>query len=220
MSFPLVSCIMPTANRQKYIPLAINNFLQQDYPNRELVIIDDGLEPAKALIPDNPAIRYYYSAPLGSIGAKRNYACEISKGEIIVHWDDDDWYAADWISKEVSALIQSGADITGLNKVAFYSPVLNKRWLYEDTDTERPWICGATMAYPKNFWSTHPFVDLQVGEDYDFVWNSGAKTFAHDYFEGFIALLHQNNTSIKPVENPKHKKHAIGWVEPSENVKV
>ncbi|MBS1586159.1 MAG: glycosyltransferase family 2 protein [Bacteroidetes bacterium] len=29
------------------------------------------------------------------VGRKRNIACEESRGDIIVHWDDDDWYAPD-----------------------------------------------------------------------------------------------------------------------------
>jgi len=211
---PLVSCIMPTANRQKYIPFAVKYFLQQDYPNKELVIIDDGVISSKSLIPPDPRIRYYYSNPLGTIGVKRNYACEIADGEIIVHWDDDDWYAPDWLSKQVDFLDTSKADITGLNVVIFYSPSLNKRWLYEDTETDKPWLCGATMAYRKAFWEKHPFIDLQVGEDYDFVWNSGAKVAALNYTEGFVALLHPHNTSLKPIENPKHKKHAETWMEP------
>lgn len=214
---PLVSCIMPTANRQKYIPFAVNYFLEQDYPNRELVIIDDGAMSAQSLIPSDPRIRYYYSKPLGTIGVKRNYACEIAAGEIIAHWDDDDWYASDWLSRHVEALTGSDADISGLNKVVFYSPALNKKWIYEDSEMERPWLCGATMVYRKSFWEKHRFVDLQVGEDYDFVWNSNAKVVALDYIKGFIALLHPHNTSIKPIENPKHKKHATSWMEPLPN---
>ena len=217
MESPLVSCIMPTANRQKFIPFAIHYFLYQDYPNAELIIIDDGIESAKSLIPDHPRIRYFYSEPLGTIGVKRNYACEKAQVEIIMHWDDDDWYAPDWISKQLEALSTSNADITGLNTVLFYSPAVEKRWVYEDSDMEKPWLCGATMAYRKSFWQEHPFIDIQVGEDYDFVWNSGAKTFALDYFHGFIAILHANNTSIKPVENPRHKKKGTTW-NPEKNV--
>lgn len=217
MNQPLVSCIMPTANRQKYIPFAIDYFLQQDYINSELVIIDDGRESILPLVPENPRIRYFFSEePIGTIGVKRNYACEKSRGEIIMHWDDDDWYAPDWISRHIDALSTSKADITGLNRVVFYSPSLNKRWMYEDSETEKPWLCGATMAYRKSFWKAHPFVDLQVGEDYDFVWNSNAKVFAMDYLGGFIAILHPNNTSIKPVEDPKHKKNPTPWVDPSQ----
>ncbi|MET1056746.1 MAG: glycosyltransferase family A protein [Pedobacter sp.] len=217
---PLVSCIMPTANREKFIPLAIEYFLNQDYPNVELIIVDDGVQSVSALVPDNPKIKYFYTEPLGTIGVKRNYACEKSSGEIIMHWDDDDWYAHDWVSRQVDALLTSGADITGLNRVVFYSPSVNKRWMYEDLDEEKPWLCGATMAYRKSLWEAHNFIDIQVGEDYDFVWNSGAKTFALDYFAGFIAILHPNNTSIKPVENPKHKKNAVGWVEPKKEAEL
>ena len=212
MDQPLVTCITPTANRQKFLPLAIKYFLEQDYPNAEMVIIDDGNQSCESLIPDNPKIRYfYYPERLGTIGTKRNVACEKAQGEIIVHWDDDDWYAKDWISRQVEAQLTSGAAITGLNTVDFYSPTVNRRWRYEDTDTEKPWLCGATMAYPKSLWENHKFLDLQVGEDYDFVWNSGGKTFAMDYLAGFTSILHAHNTSLKPVENPKHKKHAEAW---------
>ncbi len=211
---PLVSCIMPTANRRKYIPFAIKHFLAQDYPNAELIIVDDGSDSCADLVPDVGNIRYLYSTPMGSVGLKRNHACEVANGEIILHWDDDDWYAHDWISRQVDALLKTGADMTGLNRVVFFSPALNKKWIYEDHDTEKPWLCGATLAYPKSFWQQHPFIDVHVGEDYDFVWNTGARIQAHDYFEGFIALLHDHNTSLKPIENPKHKKNAKAWVEP------
>lgn len=56
MKNPLVSCIMPTADRQKYIPFAVDYFLSQDYQNAELVIIDDGLEPILPLLPNNHKI--------------------------------------------------------------------------------------------------------------------------------------------------------------------
>ena len=220
MERPLVTCITPTANRQKYLPLAIKYFLEQDYPNAEMVIIDDGRESCASLIPENPKIKYfYYPERLGTIGIKRNLACEKSNGEIIIHWDDDDWYAPDWISRQVEAQLHSGADITGLNKVDFYSPSINKRYRYEDTEIEKPWICGATMAFKKSFWEKHKFVDLQVGEDYDFVWNSGGKVFALDYLAGFVSILHAHNTSLKPIENPKHKKHAEAWVAGKDYIK-
>lgn len=214
MILPLVSCIMPTANRQKFIPLAIQYFMAQDYANAELVIIDDGLEPATHLIPDDPRIRYFYTEPLGTIGVKRNYACEQANGEIIMHWDDDDWYAPDWIYKQFCALTDSATDIVGLNQVLFYSPSIDKRWLYQDLDLEKPWLCGATMAYHKSFWQEHPFIDIQVGEDYDFIWNTGARTFATGYLHGFISILHAHNTSIKPVEDIRHKKNGTKWKEP------
>lgn len=213
MKNPYVSCIMPTANRPLHVPLAVDYFLNQDFRDAELVIIDDGIEPVKDLLPDHYRIKYFYTDPLGSIGNKRNFACEKAKGEIIIHWDDDDYYAENWISKQVKAIEESNADICGLNEIVFFSPLRQKYWKYADTSGERPWLSGATMAYKKSFWEAHHFKDLQIGEDYDYIWNTGAKIFAHDYKEGFIAILHAGNTTLKPFENPKDKKHAIQWMD-------
>lgn len=194
---PLVSCIMPTANRKDFIPAAITNFLKQDYMNAELIIIDDGKESIVDLIPENPRIRYFYFEPLGKIGTKRNIACEIAKGELITHWDDDDWYAQDWISHQVQALINSDADICGINQVQFFEATFNRYWMTKNSNSKSPWLTGASLIYRKSFWEQHPFKDLQIREDDDYVRNSGGKVFAHDYFQGFIARLHPNNTSLK-----------------------
>jgi glycosyltransferase involved in cell wall biosynthesis len=209
---PFVSCITPTANREKFLPLAIGYFLSQDYKNAEMIIIDDGKYSLKDTIPTHDRIKYYYfPEKIGTIGTKRNLACEKSVGEIIIHWDDDDYYAPDWISRQVDAHYNSGADITGLNTVHFYSPTVDRKWTYQDLDLEKPWLCGATMAYKKTLWEGHQFIDLQVGEDYDFVWNAGGKIFALDYSDGFFSILHAHNTSLKPIENPRHKKHSEPW---------
>lgn len=211
MENPLVSCIMPTANREKYIPFALNYFSQQNYPNKELVIIDDGKRSIKALIPDNPQIRYYYTEPLGTIGLKRNYAIEKSKGTIIMHWDDDDWHAYDWITRQVNFLLTTGADITGIRHVHYFSALMNQFWHGDAHNRNNPnsrvWLNGATLAYWKSFWEKHPFKDLQKGEDDEFIQSPGAKVFAHDYINGFVAILHPHNTTVKSFENKRFKKN-------------
>jgi glycosyltransferase involved in cell wall biosynthesis len=212
MKQPLVTCIMPTANRQKFIPYAIEYFLQQDYPNTELVIIDDGRESAISLLPDNPTIRYFYTNPIGTIGLKRNYAIERASGEIIMHWDDDDWHAADWITQQVNFLHASGADISGIKHVNYFSPLMNIFWQGDADNRNNPnsrtWLNGATLAYWKSFWEKFPFKDLQKGEDDEFIQSPGAKVFAHDYIDGFVAILHPDNTTVKSFENPRHKRAA------------
>ena len=51
---------MPTHNRRPFVAQAIVYFLRQDYPNRELIIVDDGTDPVADLIPDDPRIRYLH----------------------------------------------------------------------------------------------------------------------------------------------------------------
>ena len=57
-SRPMVSCIMATANRRSLVPQAIRYFERQDYPNRELIILDDGEDAIADLIPQDASIRY------------------------------------------------------------------------------------------------------------------------------------------------------------------
>ena len=206
----LVSCIMPTANREKYIPFAINYFLSQNYPNKELIIIDDGTDSISDLIPSHPSIRYYYTEPMGSIGSKRNYACDKANGEIIVHWDDDDWRAEDWISAQVHFLTTNDVDICGLQDVHYYYTVRNKFFTvvrqYQGMPNPMDWVHGASMSYWKLFWKKHKFKNLKKGEDDEFIQNTGARLYIHDYRDGFVCILHPNNTITREFENPKHKK--------------
>ncbi|MBS1665477.1 MAG: glycosyltransferase [Bacteroidetes bacterium] len=195
---PLVSCIMPTANRQLFLPSAIRYFQQQDYANTELIIVDNGNTSVESMIPADSRIRYVrLPANKATVGQLRNYACEMAKGEIIVHWDDDDWYGPDWVSRQVRSLQASGADITGLAKVLFYAPHMHAAWKYHYPEKDRPWVAGATMAYRRSYWLQHRFRDMRVGEDNDFVWRPGTKVFAHDHEEAFVAFVHPANTSPK-----------------------
>ena len=54
----MVSCIMPTFNRREFVAQAIQYFLAQDYPCKELVIVDDGTESVADLVPNDPRVRY------------------------------------------------------------------------------------------------------------------------------------------------------------------
>jgi glycosyltransferase involved in cell wall biosynthesis len=215
MTKPKVSCIMPTANREKYIRLATHYFTHQSYTDTELIIVDDGKHSVERLLPNDSRIKYFYSNPLGKIGLKRNYACSLAVGEVIMHWDDDDYYGVDWIKRSLSALEASDSDICGLNEFLFFSPLQGKFWKYADLNSKKPWIAGATMAYKKSFWEQHPFKDVQIGEDYDYIWNNNAKIYAHDYNDGFIATLHSANTTVKPFENINLKRHGSLYIDTS-----
>ena len=52
-SQPLVSCIIPTYNRQAFVPQAIAYCLRQDYPKKEPIVVDDGTAPVQALVTSN-----------------------------------------------------------------------------------------------------------------------------------------------------------------------
>lgn len=200
VSEPLVTCIMPTYNRRRFIPQAIRCFLRQDYSNVELLVVDDGTESIADLVPVSHRIRYLRFDQKLTIGAKRNLACEKARGEFIVHWDDDDWYPSWRVRAQVRAMIDRGADLCGSSRVAYFDPARDQAWEYRYPTAKGPWVAGNTLAYRRSFWASHRFPDIQVGEDSRFVWASKGRSVADLADPGLcVATVHSNNTSRKNV---------------------
>ena len=195
-SAPLVSCLMPTADRRRFVAQSIACFLRQDYPARELIVLDDGRDRVADLIPPDPRIRYVPLDEKLILGDKRNRACELARGEILVHWDDDDWHAPSRLSYQVAELQRHGAAICGTGKILYFEPSTRRSWLYEYPTTRRPWISG--LCYRKELWRGNRFTRVQAGEDTRFVWNPrvGAPLVLPDH-RFFVGVVHDGNTSHK-----------------------
>ena len=195
---PLVSCVMPTHDRRRFVPLAIRYFLRQDYPRAELVIVDDGADPVADLVPAHPAVRYHRLEGRRVLGAKRNLACELAAGEIIAHWDDDDWSAPGRLSVQAGALEASGAALSGTRSLRFYEPASRRAWRYEWPRSRRPWAAGTSLCYRRSLWERSPFAEVAAGEDARFVWRSAVTSIA-DVSESdcLVALIHDGNTVPK-----------------------
>lgn len=195
---PLVSCIMPTANRRIFVGQAIQYFLRQDYPNRELIVVDDGADPVGDLMPADERVRYVRLTARRSVGAKRNLACEAAAGEIVVHWDDDDWSAPRRLAYQVDDLARQGADIGGLATVFYYDPWQRQAWQYVYPPHAQAWAAGNTLCYRKDYWRKNPFADIDVGEDTRFVQAQRTQRLAVlSDATFFVAMIHAHNVSPK-----------------------
>jgi glycosyltransferase involved in cell wall biosynthesis len=153
-AWPLVTCIMPTYERRRYVPQALQSFLKQDYPNRQLIIVDDGKDAIGDLVEGLPNVRYFHIART-SIGAKRNLACSHAAGEIIAHWDDDDWYSPDRLRYQVMPILAGKADLTGLENAFVLELPRGEFWTTEPTLHQRLFVGnvhGGTLVYRKNLW--------------------------------------------------------------------
>ncbi|HET9920643.1 MAG TPA: glycosyltransferase, partial [Ktedonobacteraceae bacterium] len=200
VELPLVSCIMPTRNRRVFVRQALLYFERQDYPNKELVIVDDGEDRIADLVAGHPFVRYIARDQKLSIGAKRNLACELAQGSIIAHWDDDDWYAPHRLSYQLAPLLAEQADITGLETACFFdlrswqawacSPVLHRRLFVGD-------VHGGTLVYWRRVWerlSRYP--NLSIAEDARFLLaacqrQARLQKLAHG--QCFVYLRHERN---------------------------
>jgi glycosyltransferase involved in cell wall biosynthesis len=197
-SLPLVSCIMPTRDRRELVPHAIRQFLGQDWPDAELIVVDDGDDKVADLMPQDPRVRYLALAGRRTVGAKRNLACAEARGEVILHWDDDDWMAERRIRYQVEALLAAKADLCGLPRLYFHEPASGRTWQFTSPSRDRKWIAGATFCYRKDLWRAVPFADVDNGEDTRFLWSGRRKKVLPLEDPGFyVARLHPGNTASK-----------------------
>ena len=194
---PRLSALLPTADRRRFIPAAIAQFLAQNRDDAELVILDDGADVIADLIPGDPRIRYFREETRRVLGDKRNRLCELARGDILVHWDDDDWHAPERLARQLAALDDSGADIVGLDTVDFLSDGGARGWRYKWQGRGR-WVYGASLAYRRALWERHRFPAMRSGEDTRFVLDApGARVHAMPDSDWLVARIHAANTSPK-----------------------
>ena len=91
MKQPLVSVILPTYNRAWALKTAIDSVLFQNYPNIELIVIDDGSrDNTKELLKDYKNQIRVLTQENAGVSAARNRGIEKSRGEFIALLDSDD----------------------------------------------------------------------------------------------------------------------------------
>lgn len=166
---PLVSCVMPTYNRRPFVAHAIRYFLRQDYERKELIILDDGPDAIRDLVPDSDSIRYYRLEQRINLGAKLNLACSYAKGDLIAHWDDDDWYAERRLQYQVDHLLSGKVEVCGINRLLYYDLRNHCAYRYVYPADQRAWLLGSSLVYTRELWDRNPFSEIDVGMDGLFV---------------------------------------------------
>ena len=124
----------------------------------------------------------------------------MASGEIIAHFDDDDWQAPRRLATQVEVL--ENADLCGLDRLVFYDASGEhfgagaKAWLYRPR--VEPWLAGSSLAYRKALWyAARGFADVSNGEDVAFVQRavlSGARVLALKDESLHVLMLHAANS--------------------------
>ena len=105
---PLLSIILPTFNRGKYILDAIKSIQAMSFRNWELIIIDDGstdqtnIVISKCLIDER--IHYSYNETNQGASFARNLGLQKSKGKYISYLDSDNTYTSSFMSHAIEFL--------------------------------------------------------------------------------------------------------------------
>jgi glycosyltransferase involved in cell wall biosynthesis len=121
-SDPLVSIITPTRNRAGLLPLAHRCVGTQSWPAVEWLVLDDSPEPSAYMSAlDDPRIRYLHDPEPRTTGAKRNLLIEQARGAVVAHFDDDDYYAPQYLKVMMAALEAEQAAIAKLFSFFLYA---------------------------------------------------------------------------------------------------
>lgn len=197
---------MPTtARRGAFIPRAIDLFFAQDYPNKRLLIVEDGEGSVADLVPASPLVTFLrWGAARRPIGEKRNLACAWAEDGLIAHWDDDDWHAPRRLSTQVALMQEKHARLSGLDQLVLYDGA--RAWCHAGKRPEsgRPWLAGGTFVYERSVWREQPFQPVSDGEDTAFldVFYRRDRPAVISDPSLYVARLHADNTS---------GKHAYTW---------
>jgi glucosyl-dolichyl phosphate glucuronosyltransferase len=111
-----LSVIIPTRDRPALLRDTLASVLAAEEPEggMEVVVIDDGSEPALAPVVDEaaggrPGVRCERQAPAG-LNAGRNRGAELARGRILAFLDDDVLVAREWAASVVDAFGDLGCD--------------------------------------------------------------------------------------------------------------
>ncbi len=89
---PLVSILLPTHNRSKYLPVALSSAVHQSYRNLQIIVIRDGGEPVGDIVEifDDRRISFIDRDENRGKAASLNEALAAVRGKYVAYLDDDD----------------------------------------------------------------------------------------------------------------------------------
>lgn len=153
----MVSIIVPTYNREKLLPRAVESVLRQTYQDWELLVVDDGsTDNTKEIIKkycDKDCRIHYFHKENGGQGSARNLGIRNAQGTYVAFLDSDDEWLPEKLQEQVSVLEQHGeydfcytADIvrdekTGATEI--------KRWKHAD-DLPFMKLAGIAVSVPSS----------------------------------------------------------------------
>lgn len=94
-----ISLVTPTFGREAFLPGLYRCFAAQTHFDRELLVFDDSPAPSPffTLLRD-ARVRYRHAPARLTIGEKRNQLIEEAQGDLIAFFDDDDFYAPNYLA--------------------------------------------------------------------------------------------------------------------------
>jgi glycosyltransferase involved in cell wall biosynthesis len=100
MATPLVSVIVPAYNAEPYLADALESVFAQDYPDLDVIVVDDGSDDDTAGVAERRGTRVrLFRQPNRGAGAARNAGIDAARGSFVAFLDADDL----WVDGRLAA---------------------------------------------------------------------------------------------------------------------
>jgi glycosyltransferase involved in cell wall biosynthesis len=162
----MVSCVMATANRPHFFRQALRYFERQTYPNRELIVVDDGEVPVGDLCAGRDSVRYVRLEGRRETGTKLNIGVEHARGSVLHKLDDDDYYSPDFLATSVRFLPAANRERSMVARDCFLVLFAGET---EVRYSGHGWTAGGTLCFYRELWTRIPFRDLSGWADSAFL---------------------------------------------------
>lgn len=208
---PLVSVIIPSYNRERYLPDAVRSVFQQTYPALECIVIDDGSTDhtssvLQRLLTQYPSLRVARKRNGGPSSA-RNLGLRLCSGSLVSFLDADDILLPDKLERQVNFLynhpdvgIVYGDYLVvteDLTPMALFVAEIPHTLDQVDAFCYRNWFNPLVPMIRKEVTDTVGDFDeeLSVAEDWDY-WIRCASVTRLSYMAGPVALYRQHGEQL------------------------
>lgn len=181
-SLPFVSVIVCSYNGAKTLAQCLESLGKIDYPNFEVILVDDGsTDDTRDIAARFPHVRYFHQTNHG-LSHARNHGGAVAQGEIFAYTDSDCMADPDWLYYLLSTLLSG--DYAGVGGPNVSPPARN--WVQACvaaapggpshvllTDTVAEHIPGCNMAWYRWAFESIGGFDPEyhkAGDDVDFCW--------------------------------------------------
>jgi len=144
---PRISVIVCTCNGAQTLPACLKSLCALNYPDYEVLVIDDGSGDRTAEIAQSfEQVRYHHQAHAG-LSVARNLGMQTASGTLLAYTDDDCMAHADWLLHlshafaDLSVVAAGGPNIpppprTTIERVVAAAPGAPAHVLLDDTEAE------------------------------------------------------------------------------------
>ncbi len=181
LDWPSISVVVCTYNGKRTIRDCMEGLKRVDYPNFEVIVVNDGSTDGTEVIAKEYGFRVI-SIPNGGLSNARNVGMRASKGEIVAYIDDDAVPDPQWLTYLAATFLTTnhagvgGPNIPPVDDGAVAECVANApggpiHVLLTDTEAEH--IPGCNMAFRKTALEAIGGFDTQfriAGDDVDLCW--------------------------------------------------